>query len=79
MEKLRTAHQKLQAEVISLRAKANLVSDEEQEAQSEVRALAAGIAELSMELAGLKDEVAESKARLKDSLAMLKAQKEKRE
>jgi hypothetical protein len=79
LEKLRTAHQKLQAEVISLRAKANLVSDEEQEAQSEVRALAAGIAELSMELAGLKDEVAESKARLKDSLAMLKAQKEKRE
>jgi hypothetical protein len=79
LEKLRSAHQKLQAEVISLRAKANLVTDEEQETQAEIRQLAAGIAELSMELSGLKDQVAESKAKLADSLVMLKAQKEKKE
>lgn len=52
---------------------------EEQEAQLEIRALAAGIAELSVELAGLKDDVAEGKAKLKDSLDMLHAQKEKKE
>jgi hypothetical protein len=79
LEKLRSAHQKLQAEVISLRARANLVSDEEAGAQSEMRQLAASIAELSMELTGLKDQVAESKAKLADSLVMLKAQKEKKE
>ena len=79
LEKLRNAHQKLQAEVVSLRAKASLVSEEEQEAQLEIRTLAASIAELSMELATLKDEVAESKGRLKESLGMLKAQKEKKE
>ncbi|KAL7481919.1 hypothetical protein ACHAW6_007599 [Cyclotella cf. meneghiniana] len=79
LEKLRSAHQKLQAEVISLRARANLFSDEEQETQLEIRRLAAGIAELSMELSGLKDHVAESKAKLADALVMLKAQNEKKE
>eukprot|EP00804_Cyclotella_cryptica_P031007 CCRYP_013588-RC/>CCRYP_013588-RC protein AED:0.07 eAED:0.07 QI:450/1/1/1/0.6/0.5/6/508/1055 len=78
LEKLRSAHQKLQAEVISLRARANLFSDEEQETQSEIRHLAAGIAELSMELSGLKDQVAESKAKLADALVMLKSQNEKK-
>lgn len=79
LEKLRSAHQKLQAECVSLRAKANLVSEEEREAQAEIRELASGIAELSEELGGLKDEVAEVKGRLKDSLGVLKAQKEKKE
>ena len=79
LEKLRSAHQKLQAEVVSLRAKASLVSEEEQEAQAEMRTLAASIAELSLELTTLKDEVTESQGRLKESLGMLKAQKEKKE
>jgi hypothetical protein len=79
LEKLRVSHQKLQAEVISLRAKASLVSDEEIDAQNEMKALASGIAELSMELSGLKDQVAEAKSNLADALVTLKAQKDKKE
>jgi hypothetical protein len=36
-----------------------------------MRQLAVSIAELSMELTGLKDQVAESKAKLANSLVML--------
>ena len=54
LEHLRTAHQKLQAEVISLRAKASLVSDEERDAQSEIAKVASAIAVLSSELSSLR-------------------------
>ncbi|KAL7473915.1 hypothetical protein ACHAXS_014351 [Conticribra weissflogii] len=79
LERLRSAHQKLQAEVISLRAKASLVSEEERDAQSEISKVAAQIAELSTELSGLKGQVAEAKVKLAEAVVTLKAMKEEKE
>jgi septal ring factor EnvC (AmiA/AmiB activator) len=79
LEKLRAAHQKLQAEAVSLRAKAGLVSEEEQEAQAEIVKVASEIATLSTMLEELRAQVMESKVKLADAVATLKAQKEKKE
>jgi len=79
LEHLRSAHQKLQAEVISLRAKASLVSEEERDAQSEIAKVAAQIAELSTELSGLKGQVAEAKVKLAEAVVTLKAMKDEKE
>jgi len=78
LEQLKTAHQKLQAEAVSLRAKAGLVSDEEQEAQADIARVASEIAILSTELEGLRTQVMEAKVKLTDAVATLKAQKEKK-
>jgi len=79
LEELRAAHQKLQAEAVSLRAKAGLVSDEEQEAQADIAKVASEIATLSTELEGLRTQVMEAKVKLTDAVATLKAQKDKKE
>eukprot|EP00581_Thalassiosira_minuscula_P007762 CAMPEP_0183711824 /NCGR_PEP_ID=MMETSP0737-20130205/7201_1 /TAXON_ID=385413 /ORGANISM="Thalassiosira miniscula, Strain CCMP1093" /LENGTH=1113 /DNA_ID=CAMNT_0025940391 /DNA_START=66 /DNA_END=3407 /DNA_ORIENTATION=+ len=79
LTQLREAHQKLQAEVISLRAKAATVTDEEQENQKEIATLASDIAKLSLELSELKSTVAESKVKLAESVGVLKMQMEKKE
>lgn len=79
LEQLRAAHQKLQAEAISLRAKANLLTEEEQETQAEIVKVASSIAKLSMELSGLREQVTDKKARLAEAVFTLKAQKEKME
>lgn len=79
LEELKAAHQKLQAEAVALRAKAGLVSDEEQEAQAEIAKVASEIAALSTELEGLRTQVMEAKEKLIDAVATLKAQKEKKE
>ena len=75
---LREAHQKLQAEVISLRAKAASVSEEEQETQKEIAQLASEIGKLSMELSELKENVMDAKVKLGESVGILKVQLEKR-
>jgi septal ring factor EnvC (AmiA/AmiB activator) len=79
LEKLRAAHQKLQAEAISLRAKAGFVSDEGNETQAEITKVASEIATLSMTLGDLKTQVMEAKVKLADAVATLKALKEKKE
>eukprot|EP00984_Skeletonema_dohrnii_P011112 scaffold4418_cov86-Skeletonema_dohrnii-CCMP3373.AAC.3 len=79
LEELRAAHQKLQAEAVSLRAKAGLVSDEEQEAQADIAKVASEIATLSTELEGLRTQVMEAKVKLTDAVATLKAQKDKKD
>jgi peptidoglycan hydrolase CwlO-like protein len=76
---LRDAHQKLQAEVVSLRAKAASVSDEEQEVQKEISQLASAIGKLSMELSELKEGVMEARVKLTESVGTLKVQMEKKE
>jgi len=76
---LRAANQRLQAELISLRARAASVSDEEMEAQSQVVALAGEIAELSEELSEAKEELAAKRERLAEALAVLRSQEEKKE
>ena len=78
LNSLREAHQKLQAEVISLRAKAASVSDEEQETQKEIAHLAGDIGKLSMELSDLKESVMEAKVKLGESVGILKVQMEKK-
>jgi len=75
---LREAHQKLQAEVISLRAKAASVSEEEQETQKEIAQLASEIGKLSMELSELKENVMDAKVKLGESVGILKVQLEKK-
>jgi len=75
---LREAHQKLQAEVISLRAKAVSVSEEEQETQKEIAQLASEIGKLSMELSELKENVMDAKVKLGESVGILKVQLEKK-
>lgn len=76
---LRDAHQKLSAEVIGLRAKASLVSEEERETQEEIARLAGDIGRLSLELSELKERVMESKVKLSESVGVLKVQMEKKE
>ena len=76
---LREAHQKLSAEVIGLRAKASLVSEEELATQEEVIRLAGDIGRLSLELSALKEEVIESKVKLSENVVALKMQMEKKE
>lgn len=76
---LREAHQKLQAEVISLRAKAATVTEEEQEIQKEVAQLALEIGKLSLELSELKEGLMESKVKLTEAVGTLKVQMEKKE
>ena len=78
LNSLRDAHQKLQAEVISLRAKAASVSDEEQETQKEISQLASEIGKLSMELSELKETVMDAKVKLSESVGILRVQLEKR-
>ena len=76
---LRSAHQKLQAEVVSLRAKAASVTDEEQQAQREIATLAGQIGKLSLELSELKESIMENKLKLSESLGLLKVKIEKKE
>lgn len=76
---LRAAHQKLQAEVISLRAKAAAVSEEEQEAQKEIVRVAGEIGRLGLELSELKAELMESRVKLTEREGVLKGQMEKKE
>jgi len=76
---LREIHQKLQAEVISLRAKASSVSDEERETQNEIALAAAEIGKLSLELNELKESLMESKVKLTESVGILKIQMERKE
>lgn len=76
---LRAVHQKLQAEVVSLRAKAAAVSEEEQEAQKEIVQVAGEIARLSLELSELKAELIEGRVKLTESVGALKIQMEKKE
>ncbi|KAL7542383.1 hypothetical protein ACHAXR_011738 [Thalassiosira sp. AJA248-18] len=78
LESLREAHQKLQAEVISLRAKAASVSEEEQETQKEIAVLASEIGKLSLELSELKEGVMEAKVKLAESVGVLKVQMEEK-
>ncbi|KAL7442002.1 hypothetical protein ACHAXM_008206 [Skeletonema potamos] len=78
LEELKAAHQKLQAEAVSLRAKAGFVSDEEQEAQAEIAKVASEIAKLSTTLEDLRKQVMEAKEKLTDAVATLKAQKDKK-
>ena len=79
LEELRAAHQKLQAEAVSLRAKAAFVSDEEQEAQAEIAEVASEIASLSTMLEELRTQVMDAKVKLTDAVATLKSQTEKKE
>ena len=78
LAQLREAHQKLQAEVISLRAKAASVGEEEQETQKEIASLAGEIGKLGLELSELKEEVMEAKVKLAESVGVLKIQMEKK-
>jgi hypothetical protein len=71
---LRAAHQKLLAEVISLRAKAASVSDEEFGVQQQIKATAMEIGKLSLELSALKESVMEAKVKLGASVGILKTQ-----
>jgi hypothetical protein len=71
---LRAAHQKLLAEVISLRAKAANVSDEEFGVQQQIKATAMEIGKLSLELSALKESVMEAKVKLGASVGILKTQ-----
>ncbi len=79
LDSLREAHQKLLAEVISLRAKAASVSDEEYEVQREIKSMAKEIGKLSMELSALKESVMEVKVKLGESVSVLKVQIGKKE
>ena len=76
---LREAHQKLQAEVISLRAKAASVTDEEMQVQNEIKNIASEIGKLSLELSTLKESVMEAKVKLGESVGVLKVQMGKKE
>ena len=74
LSSLRAAHQKLLAEVISLRAKAASVSDEEFGVQQQIKATAMEIGKLSLELSALKESVMEAKVKLGTSVGILKTQ-----
>ena len=74
LNSLRAAHQKLLAEVISLRAKAASVSDEEFGVQQQIKATAMEIGKLSLELSALKESVMEAKVKLGTSVGILKTQ-----
>lgn len=76
---LQSAHQKLLAEVISLRAKAASVSDEEFEVQQQIKSTAMEIGKLSVELSALKENVMEAKVKLGESIGILKLQMGKKE
>jgi hypothetical protein len=79
LSSLRRAHQKLQAEVVSLRAKAASVSDEEYEVQREIKNVAKEIGKLSLELSALKESVMEAQVKLRESVGVLKVQVGKKE
>lgn len=79
LHSLREAHQKLKAEVISLRAKAASVTDEEMQVQNEIKSVASEIGKLSLELSTLKESVMEAKVKLGESVGVLKVQMEKKE
>ncbi|KAL3826806.1 hypothetical protein ACHAXA_000632 [Cyclostephanos tholiformis] len=79
LHSLREAHQKLLAEIISLRAKAASVSDEEYEVQKEIKSTAKEIGKLSIELSALKESVMEAKVKLGESVGILKVQVGKKE
>ncbi len=79
LDSLRETHQKLLAEVISLRAKAASVSNEEYEVQREIKTVAMEIGKLSMELSTLKESVMEAKVKLGDSVGVLKVHIGKKE
>lgn len=76
---LREANQKLQAEVISLRAKAASVTDEEMQVQNEIKSVASEIGKLSLKLSTLKESVMEAKVKLGESVGVLKVQMGKKE
>ena len=81
LHSLRVSHQKLQAEVVSLRATVTTVSNEEVETQMEVSHLTNDIGNLTMELNKLKQSIEDVKLKfdenMKKSAAILKVQLEK--
>ena len=79
LHSLKEIHQKLLAEVISLRAKAASISDEEYEVQREIKNVAKEIGKLSLELSALKEGVMEAKVKLGESVGVLKVQVGKKE
>ena len=79
LHSLKEVHQKLLAEVISLRAKAASISEEEYEVQREVKNVAKEIGKLSLELSSLNEIVMEAKVKLGESVGVLKMQVGKKE
>ena len=79
LHSLKEIHQKLLAEVISLRAKAASISDEEYEVQREIKNVAKEIGKLSLELSALKEGVMEAKVKLGESVGVLKVHVGKKE